>query len=120
MNLGELQMIAGDDAGAVANFERAYTVMERGYLERAQRIGPWQPEVGVLIGALHEELGASPEAEAWYRRVLESTPLHVEATIALAASRAEAGDEAEAESLCRDLVSRIGPLTECRPYLPER
>ncbi|AKS41872.1 winged helix-turn-helix domain-containing protein [Wenzhouxiangella marina] len=119
-NLGELYLIAGEDALAVAAFERAYGLMDAGYSDRAQRIGPWQPEVGILIGALHRRLGADSEAERWYRRVLESTPLHAEATVALAEARAAAGDEDEAESLCRELISRIGPLDDCQPYLPER
>jgi DNA-binding winged helix-turn-helix (wHTH) protein/Tfp pilus assembly protein PilF len=118
-NLGELYMIAGQDADAIDAFERAYRSMDAGYVDSAQRIGPWQPELGVLIGALHRRMGADGEAERWYRRVLEQTPLHVDATLALAAARAEAGDGGQAEELCRELISRIGPLSECAPYLLE-
>jgi Flp pilus assembly protein TadD len=118
-NLGELNHIAGDERQAIEFYQRAYRIMEGEYAESAQRIGPWQPDLGVMIGAMHLARGNQSEAEAWYRTVLETTPLHVEATLALAASRAEAGDDSEAESLCRDLISRIGPLEDCRPYLPE-
>lgn len=120
VNLGDLDLIEGRPDRAVAHFVRAYGIMESRYPETAQRIGPWQPEVGVLIGQLYRELGDDAAAERWFRRVLGTTPLHVDATLLLAASRAEDGDEQEAETLCRDLVSRIGPLENCRPYLPER
>lgn len=120
VNLGDLDLIENNQADAIRHFVRAYGIMEGRYPESAQRIGPWQPEVGVLIGELYRELGDNTRAEAWFRRVLSSTPLHVDATLALAASRAKTGDEQEAESLCRDLVSRIGPLDDCAPYLPER
>ncbi|MEN1727136.1 MAG: tetratricopeptide repeat protein [Pseudomonadota bacterium] len=118
-NLGELNHIAGDERQAIDYYQTAYRIMEGEYSQSAQRIGPWQPELGVAIGAMYQNLGESSEAEAWYRTVLESTPLHVEATLALASARARAGDVAEAEALCRDLISRIGPLEDCQPYVPD-
>jgi hypothetical protein len=42
---------------------------------------------------------------------------HVDATLSLVALRAEAGDEQDAEALCRDPVRRIGPLDPCRSQL---
>jgi DNA-binding winged helix-turn-helix (wHTH) protein len=119
-NLGELHQIAGDDASAIDFYQRAYGIMEDEYSDSAQRIGPWQPDLGVLIAGLHSAQGNQSEAEAWYRTVLERTPLHVEATLALAAARTRAGDDQEAETLCRELISRIGPLEDCRPFLPPR
>lgn len=76
MNLGELELIAGDERSAVEQFVRAYRIMEERYAEGAPGVGSWQPEVGVLIGETYREIGERTDAEAWFRRVLETTPLH--------------------------------------------
>lgn len=119
LNLGELYLIAGDATRAIELFQRSYRIMDDEYLENAQRIGPWQPELGLSIGQMYQSMGEASEAEAWYRAVLERTPLHVDTTVALASLRSSVDDGKEAEALCRNLISRIGPLEDCQPYLPD-
>jgi transcriptional activator of cad operon len=117
INLGEVADLRGDGAAALAHLERAYEVMGRLYGREAQKIGPWQSELGVDIARRHAADGRVARAEGWYRKVLAETPLHPAATVGLAGLRAGQGDPAGAARLCRELVERTGPNAGCEPYL---
>lgn len=117
INLGETVELRGDRAAALPLFERAYAAMSRLYGQEAQRISPWQSELGVEIARRHDRAGRSAEAETWYRRVLADTPLHPAATAGLAVLLARQGDRPAAIRLCRELVERAGPSAGCAPFL---
>ena len=119
INLGELNLINDEPDEAIENFVRAYEAMGKRYAEDAQRIGNWQAELGAMIGDTLLEAGRTELAEQWYRRVLEHTPYHVGATLGLASVREQRGDLKGAQSLCDNLVLRIGPTKECGPFLTD-
>jgi DNA-binding winged helix-turn-helix (wHTH) protein/Tfp pilus assembly protein PilF len=118
LNLGELVANAGDPGTALTHYVKAYEAMRRRYADDPQRIGRWQAELGVLIGETQMTLGRTDAARAWFGEVLDYAPLHPGATAGLAAALVDAGDPGSARALCTDLVTRIGPLKDCEPYLP--
>lgn len=119
INLGDLEDIEGRPQDALPFFERAYRAMERAYSAEPQRIRPWQSVLGVLIGDRHRSARKIEEAEAWYRRVLASAPLHAGATSRLAELLAARGERAAARQMCVNLVERTGPDPECARILAE-
>jgi Flp pilus assembly protein TadD len=117
INLGEVADLCGRPGEALAHLEQAWAVMQRLYGREAQKIGPWQPELGVDIARRHAAAGRTAVAEAWYRKVLAVTPLHPTATAGLAGVLDRRGDRAGAARLCRELVERTGPSAGCAAYL---
>jgi len=117
INLGEIQELQGDKAGALRDFERAYGAMTRVYDREAPRVRPWYAPLGVLIGDRHAAAGRPRDAELWYRRVLGYAPMDRGATVGLAKVLSEAGDDQAAGALCRALVERTGPTPGCAPFL---
>jgi Flp pilus assembly protein TadD len=87
--------------------------MERVYTEEAQRVRPWQGELGVLIAERHATRGETEEAERWYRRVLQDAPLDAQAVVGLAALLKQSGDAAGAAQLCADLIRSTGANAAC-------
>jgi two-component SAPR family response regulator len=71
------------------------------------------PISAVAIGDRHQAAGRLTEAEVWYRRALEHTPLHSAATRGLARVLRESGDAEAAERLCRELEARLGSGQGC-------
>ncbi|MEJ2275430.1 MAG: tetratricopeptide repeat protein, partial [Woeseiaceae bacterium] len=117
INLGEIESMQGNTAGAVERFEQAYEAMTRAYEYEPQRVGPWQVALGVLIGETYEQLDQPADAELWYRRVLAEAPYEPEATVRLARLLAASGEEAEARSLCKALSDRVGTYPGCAELL---
>lgn len=113
INLGDLKDIQGRPAEALPYYVRAYEAMQRAYVNEPQRIGAWQGELGVLIAERYADAGQVEQAEAWYRRVLRTSPMQAEATSRLALLLNARGDEREAAQLCADLVRRSGPNEIC-------
>lgn len=107
INIGDVMEIAGDDAGALPWFERAYAAMSRGYDRNPAQVRPWQASLGVLIASKLRARGDGAAAEDWYRRVLASAPMDVAATSGLATLLRERGDVAAATRLCEDLRQRV-------------
>lgn len=120
INLGELDTINNDLDAAIHNYMRAYEAMGKRYARDAQRIGRWQAELGATIGGTFLDAGRIELAEQWYRRVLEHTPLHVDATVGLASVRNQMGDSQGAQSLCANLNRRVGPISRCGAFLPDQ
>lgn len=120
INLGELDSINNDLDAAIDSFIRAYEAMGKRYARDSQRIGRWQAELGTKIGDTFLAAGRIELAEQWYRRVLEHTPLHVDATLGLASVRNQMGDTKEAQSLCANLNLRVGPISRCGTFLPNQ
>lgn len=118
LNLGEIANHAGETQTALSHFVAAYEAMTRRYADDPQRIGRWQAELGVAIGETQLALGRSKAAQAWFRQVLAYAPLHPNATAGLAATLAQTGDAEGARAVCTALVTRIGPLKDCAPWLP--
>ena len=113
VNLGEIESMQGDTAGAVERFEQAYEAMTRAYAYEPQRVGPWQVALGVLIGETYQQLDRPADAELWYRRVLAEAPYEPEATVRLARLLADSGEKDEARSLCSELADRVGEYPGC-------
>lgn len=113
INIGDVLEIEGRDREALPYFERAYAAMERSYARNPVQIRPWHAQLGALIASRHAARGDSPEAEAWYRRVLAHSPLHPESTRGLAGLLRAGGDEAQADRLCAELISRVGADAAC-------
>ena len=113
INLGEIASITGEEAASLDWFERAYGAMDRSYNDEPQRIGPWRAPLGILIGDGYAKMADRAAAEAWYRRVLDQTPMEPEATARLAGLLREQGADDEARRLCSDLTARIGDFDGC-------
>ncbi len=106
INLGDLNDIRGDSAAALTNYEQAYAAMERAYAREPQRVRHWQSEVGALIGERRVAMGDVTQAELWFRRVLERTPLHERSVVGLARLLKQSGDAEGAARLCSELAAR--------------
>jgi DNA-binding winged helix-turn-helix (wHTH) protein/Tfp pilus assembly protein PilF len=120
INLADLSRLQGHDQAYLAYLERAYGAMARDYGRRPARVRPWYAETGTLVGRTQEDAGDLDKAEAWYRRVLDHSPLHPQAATGLARVLAARGDRAGAERLCRDLTARSGANAECEAMLARR
>lgn len=114
INIGDVLEISGRPREALPYFEKAYAAMTRVYDKQAARIRPWYAELGVAIGDRHKENGALGDAEAWYRRVLVTAPLHRTATEQLASLLRTQGDTAAADKLCATLTERAGAGCQTR------
>lgn len=113
INLGDLADIRGQPDQALPFYERAYDAMSRAYAQEAQRVRPWQGEVGVLIAERYTARGELDVAERWYRRVLSEAPLHEGAVVGLATLLRQRGDAAGAAQLCAELIRSTGANAAC-------
>ncbi|MEO0694592.1 MAG: winged helix-turn-helix domain-containing protein [Pseudomonadota bacterium] len=113
INLGEIASIEDDPEAALEWYVRAFAAMDRLYSEEPQRIGPWRAPLGVTIGARYAEAGDAAAAEAWYRRVLDQSPLHGDATRRLALLLGQRGDLVEAQRLCAEFKARVDSDADC-------
>ncbi|MBL4618989.1 MAG: winged helix-turn-helix domain-containing protein [Marinicaulis sp.] len=113
INLGEIYLIKKDSSRALQVFEDAFEAMDRSYAREPQRVGLWQAALGIVIGTINEEQGSLQEAELWYRRVLDKSPLEPEATTRLAKLLRAAGDNAQAARLCKMLAEKVGAFDGC-------
>lgn len=113
INTGDVLQIIGRRAQALPVFEQAYAAMERDYAAHPAQVRPWLAELGTLVADRHREAGDARAAEAWYRRVLASSPLHPQATVGLAALLQAGGDGAGARRLCAELRQRRGGADAC-------
>ncbi|MFK8014766.1 MAG: tetratricopeptide repeat protein [Gammaproteobacteria bacterium] len=113
INLGEIYLMQQRPPDAIRVFERAYAAMDRAYATEPQRVGPWQAALGVAIGQNHETVGQLTDAEIWYRRVLDQTPLQPDATARLAQLLRGAGDVEQAVRLCEALRAKVGVRDDC-------
>jgi DNA-binding winged helix-turn-helix (wHTH) protein/Tfp pilus assembly protein PilF len=103
INLADVLEITGHSDDALPYYEAAYAAMDRAYVDESARIRPWQASLGILIGDRYSARDQSSEAEAWYRRVLRTSPVHPQATRALADLLRQLGDGAAADALCAAL-----------------
>lgn len=94
-------------------FEAAYAAMTRVYSQEITRVQPWYAETATAIGDRHLAKKRLVEAEAWFRRALDFTPLQPEATRGLAQVLNAAGDKKGAEALCQELEARLGDRRGC-------
>ncbi len=113
INTGDILEITGRGEAALPYFEQAYAAMESRYDDQSVRIRPWLAEMGVGIAQRYHTRGDWAASEGWYRRVLEHTPLHIEATRGLAQVFRQGGDAQGAERLCEELRERLGPSAKC-------
>lgn len=113
INLGDVLEIAGRGEEALPYFEAAHAAMARVYPRQSPRIQPWYAELATGIGDRHLAQSRPVEAEAWYRRALEFSPLHPAATRGLAKVLRAAGDAAAADRLCKELHERLGAQEPC-------
>lgn len=114
INIGDVMEMTGRGDEALPYFERAYEAMGRAYPEDAVRVRPWHAAMGVAIAERYRDRGERLAAEGWYRRVLESAPLHPAATRGLAGVLRAGGDPQAADRLCAELAQRLGPEQGCR------
>jgi len=113
INIADVLEIEGKEDEALPHFEKAFAAMTRVYQQQTPRVQPWYAETATAIGDRHRAKKRLGEAEAWYRRALEFTPLHPAATRGLARVLAEAGDLEGASRLCRELQDRLGVQEPC-------
>ena len=107
INIGDVLEISGRPTLALPYFEAAYAAMTRVYDRQSARVRPWQAELGILIGDRYRDRGEATRAQAWYRRVLATAPLNVDATTHLASTMRGTGDVEGAAALCRQLPERL-------------
>lgn len=113
INFGDVLEIEGRGGEALPYFEAAFAAMTRVYSRQVPRVQPWYAELATGIGDRHLAAGRRGEAESWYRRALEFTPLHPAATRGLARMLREAGDAQAADRLCAELRERLGAAVDC-------
>lgn len=113
INIADLLEIQGREEEGLINFEAAFAAMTRVYDEETTRVQPWYAETATAIGERHLTKGRLGEAETWFRRALEFTPLQPEATRGLARVLIAAGDKKGAEALCQELEARLGDRRNC-------
>lgn len=113
INIGDNLEISGRTAQALPYFEAAYAAMTRVYDRQSARVRPWHAELGVLIGDRYRASGKLDQAQAWYRRVLATAPLHVEATTRLASLLRQSGDADGATALCENLRRHVDAGAAC-------
>jgi transcriptional activator of cad operon len=114
MNIGDILEIQGRGAEAVPYFEKAYETMARVYGAQTVRVRPWHSELGIHIGDAYRARGELKQSVRWYRRVLDTAPLHPTATGRLTSVLHQTGDEKTARELCAALKSRLGPMADCK------
>jgi tetratricopeptide (TPR) repeat protein len=114
MNIGDILEIQGRQAEAVIYFEKAYVTMARVYGAQAAHVRPWHSELGIHIGDAYRARGELKQSAQWYRKVLDTAPLHPAAAGRLASVLQESGDEKAARELCAALKSRLGPSADCK------
>jgi transcriptional activator of cad operon len=107
INIGDVLEISGRPQLALPYFEAAYAAMTRVYDQQSARVRPWQAELGVLIGDRYRDRGDAVRAGTWYRRVLATAPLNVEATTHLAATLRRTGNTIGADALCSNLALHL-------------
>jgi transcriptional activator of cad operon len=115
INIGDLLEITGKGGQALSYFEQAYAAMGRVYDRNPVQVRPWYADLGVLIAGRHRARADMPAAEAWYRRVLNQSPLHPAATMGLSEVLRAGGDGAQADRLCEELARRTGEKDACFP-----
>lgn len=108
INIGDLLEITGKQEQALPYFEQAHAAMGRVYDRNPVQVRPWYADLGVLIAGRHRARADLPAAEAWYRRVLNQSPLHPAATKGLSEVLRARGDDAAADRLCEELTQRTG------------
>lgn len=113
INMGDVLEIEGRGAEALPHFEASFAAMTRVYSRQVPRVQPWYAELATGIGERHLAAGRRGEAESWFRRALEFTPLHPAATRGLARVLRESGDAQAAERLCGELRERLGAGVDC-------
>ena len=113
INMGDVLEVEGRGEEALPYFETAFAAMTRVYSRQVPRVQPWYAELATGIGDRHLAAGRRGEAESWYRRALEFTPLHPAATRGLARVLREAGDIQAADRLCGELRDRLGASVDC-------
>jgi transcriptional activator of cad operon len=113
INMGDVLEIEGRGPEALPFFEAAFAAMTRVYSRQVPRVQPWYAELATGIGDRHLAAGRRSEAESWFRRALEFTPLHPAATRGLAKVLREAGDVQAADRLCGELRERLGAGVDC-------
>ena len=113
INIADVLEIQGREEEGLKHFEAAYAAMTRVYSQEITRVQPWYAETATAIGERHLAKKRLVEAEAWFRRALEFTPLQPEATRGLAQVLIAAGDKKGAEALCQELEARLGDRRGC-------
>ena len=117
INRSEVLSLLGRETAALDSLVAAFAAMTRRYQADRMQIQPWYAELAVLIGQRLEAQDRSIESEAWYRRALTHTPLHAQATGALAKLLRKSGREPESRALCQELLERIGENPDCARLL---
>lgn len=113
INIADVLEIQGREEEGLKHFEAAYAAMTRVYSQEITRVQPWYAATATAIGERHLAKKRLVEAEAWFRRALEFTPLQPEATRGLAQVLIAAGDKKGAEALCQELEARLGDRQGC-------
>ena len=113
VNLGEVLTLQGRVQAGIAEFEIAFEMMVKAYRTEPQRVGRWHADLGAAIGRRYLDADDLVRAQAWFRRVLDLVPRHVEATVGLAETLARSDRRPEARALCADLTNQIGPEPRC-------
>lgn len=108
INIGDLLELSGQPEVALPSFEAAFAAMTRAYDREPVRIRPWHAATASLVADRHRALGHLTEAERWYRKALDLSPLHPEASAHLADLLAGTHREAEADTLRQRLKEKLG------------
>ncbi|NVK20942.1 MAG: winged helix-turn-helix domain-containing protein [Kangiellaceae bacterium] len=92
----------------------AYEAMEREYNSETVKIRPWHSKIGIAIAKKSNQIGKSLDAEIWYRRVLNYSPLDVEANLGLMELLKSKGEQASAKEICHKLQLSVSPELSCQ------
>ncbi len=113
INLSEIQEHAGKHKLALNTLKQAFAAMTRVYEKQEVLIRPWYAKLGVAIAEKSYRLDNLPDAEIWFRQVLEIEPFNEIATIGLINLLKQQGDTDTAKSLCYELKQKVSPQLGC-------
>lgn len=116
VNLGEMYSLKGQSEQALRTFIQAYNAMQARFQVEPQFIGPWQPDLGIVITQLFYNKGDLDNAIQWANNVLTLEPFQREASTILIQSLIKQGEHAQATQVCTQYAVKLLPLEVCQVF----
>ncbi len=113
INKSEILTLKNKKQESLSLLKQAYEAMESEYESNAVQIRPWLPRIATSIAKNSNLQGLSQDAEIWYRRVLNYSPLDLEANLGLMELLKSKGDVTSAKEICLKLQISLKPQLNC-------
>lgn len=113
INKSEIINFRDGRAAGLVVLKDAYAAMERVYDNDTVKVRPWLPKLAISIANISNELGQLQDAEVWYRRVINYSPINIEANLGLMNLLKSKGDTSAALEICLKLQLSVKPELKC-------